>query len=620
MSEFKSGANYKGFSSTAERSGLAYLYGLSDFWAIIFEDSELIDRLLEANTIGLADAYSKFLQLTSSISVNDIQTYLHSEVELLRVKDSGIVESPSGTTYSIPETLVDCLYLLDRPMLAVNTLERNVHYRIDPAASTITFYKPLAELGFPSRVLPTGEVEVAFWATDVVNDDSLISKYFGNLIGVSPKNVTRIYKDFIRGLYFLYTQGPSITALERGLSLALGIPLARTEEEVLLTVRNEVTGNWLVATDKSSYTIPYGVEPEVSAGDTLTIGQELVSIAEVKDYKVEDEWWLNISIPPELLPDLPEVDLLASEDSLTDHLMRDYLKYHTFLVRLKWDNAFTAGSFDEIFRILSDVKPKYTYPIFVWSVVDTEIIPINDDDLNYHIEYTLVDDMGCGGAYIQRYIEKLYERSTSCFTHGNLNPDTEIDNPLSEVTISYKIRADQVLNEISPVPENLLDVDLEPLYNTSESDIRNSFAAAGVDLPADLPRLMLIKDVPIDAASYDEIVIREAVEPGFTGTTFNETLLDFPADTSHHMYQAFVPALGDLNPTEDFFIMELQGNLYSVFLHRPGELPLLDPNFFPRKEEDPLTAIVFDVTVDQFTYDLGSPELTLSNSNFTVAR
>jgi hypothetical protein len=375
-----------------------------------------------------------------------------------------------------------------------------------------------------------------------------------------------------------------------------------------------------VSTDKSSYTIPYGIAPEVSIGDTLTVGQELVKIAEVKDYKVEDEWWINLNIPVELIPEIGDGSkLLASPGSLSDTLMRDYLKYHTFLVRLKWDKAFTSNSFDEIFRILQDVKPKYTYPIFVWSIVDTDILSTEDDELQYNVDYALTDSFGCGGAYIQRYLERYYERSTACFIHGNMDPD-EITNPLSVVTISYKIKAANVFNEVSPAAEELLDTDLVPLYNTGELDVRNSFLEAGISLPAFLPRVFLVKNVPITSTTYNALIVREPVDSGFTGVRFNSTLLDFPSDVYHHIYQAFVPLQTDLNATEDFFVMEIQSNLYTMLLYRPGETPIFLPPFFPREEEDPLSVYNVDLSVDQFTYDLGSPEVTLSNNNFTVSR
>ena len=618
MSDFKSGAAYRGFSSTSDRTGLSYLYGLSDFWAIMFQDSEVIDRFLESNTIGLADIYSRFLQLTSSISVNDVQTFLYSEVKLLTVNTSDLVPSPSGTTYKIPENLVDARYLLDRPMLATKTLERNVHFNIDEVSSTITFYEPLQDLGFPSRALPNGQLQVAFWMTDVVEDDRLVSQYFGDLIDVSPQNVTRVYKDFIRGLYFLYTQGPTLKSLERGLSLALGIPLARTTEKVLLTVKNDVTGNWIVATDKSSYTIPYGITPSVSPGDELQVGEELVQVAEVLDYKVEDEWWLNISIPRELIPSaINETDLLATPGSTTDSIMREYLKYHTFLVRIRWDGSFNSTSFEEVFRILRDVKPKYTYPIFVWSIVDTDLIPIQDDQLGYDISYSLVDSLGCGGAYIQRFLERYGERENTCFIHGNLDP-AEIDNPLSTVTVEYDVKSSWVLNTGAPSNIGVLDTELTPLYNTGELDLRQSLSSAGISLPAVLPKVMVIRDVPVNVTTYASVFIREAVEPGFIGIRFNETPLDFPVDTSHHMYQAYVPDITALSATEDLFVLEIQSNVYTIFIYRSGGVSLLSPSYFPRREEDPLLVVQYPTSVSSFTYELSSPDLVLSNSNLTV--
>lgn len=583
MTLFKSGAGYEGFPNK-ETEGLAYLYGLSDFWSIIFEDSDLVDHFLESTSIGLAGVYSKFLQLTSSISVNDVQTFLYEEVRLLVLRPSMKVDSVSGTTYSLPEDVEGCKYILDRPMLAINTLEENVHYFIDPSTSTITFHKPISELGLPTRTTPEGEIEVSMWMTDVTTDDSLVYKYFGELIGVSPQNVTRVYRDFIRGLYYLYTQGPTITLLERGLSLALGIPISRTDEKVLLTVKNQTTGNWIVATDKSSYSIPYGLEPEVQPGDELESGRELVKVAEVKDYLVEDEWWLNLSIPTELIPLLPdESQRVAYPGNLSDSIMRDYLKHHTFLVRIKWDKTFNATNFDEVFRILYDAKPSYTYPIFVWSVVDTEEINIIDDELEIQLPVELVDSFGCGGPYIQRNVQKINERSETCFIHGNRDPsnDDESLHVSSDLVVKKENiypTSDLLFPALYPEgygPDSISvnNTLLTPLYNATAVDLLHPSRFGNYNLPGELPKVFIVHNVPMSDTAFPMTITREPRDPSFSGVTRNTNPLDFNASMSHNVYSAFVPPLDQLNDKEHFLIMEVQSNLYSVFLLSEPSIP-----------------------------------------------
>lgn len=63
----------------------AYLYGLSDFWSTIFEDPELFGGLYNATTTQMAKVYSKFLSLTSGLSLEDVQVNSGSEVELLTI-------------------------------------------------------------------------------------------------------------------------------------------------------------------------------------------------------------------------------------------------------------------------------------------------------------------------------------------------------------------------------------------------------------------------------------------------------------------------------------------------------------------------------------------------------
>ena len=75
------------------QSSLTYLYGLSDFWVSIFEDSELVDGILEASTFQLGDVYSRFLQLAGNISLDSIQETYNSQIKLIRLSQE---DSPCG--------------------------------------------------------------------------------------------------------------------------------------------------------------------------------------------------------------------------------------------------------------------------------------------------------------------------------------------------------------------------------------------------------------------------------------------------------------------------------------------------------------------------------------------
>ena len=63
----------QGLDVGADDRNMTYLYGLSDFFTFIFEDTNKTNLMLEANAIKASDIYSHFLQLSSSISLDCIK-------------------------------------------------------------------------------------------------------------------------------------------------------------------------------------------------------------------------------------------------------------------------------------------------------------------------------------------------------------------------------------------------------------------------------------------------------------------------------------------------------------------------------------------------------------------
>ena len=298
----------KGIPSSLPFTGMQnYVYGLSDFWKAWFEDLEVIERTLEATSYQLADVYSQFIQTCSSISLFDINETLHSSIRLILIDESDRVPGTFAPTYRLKEKVLDAGYLFDRPMASRKAYEKGVHFNLIEGGTKIEFFQELSPvldnlgntikegMGFPSRNIPkvstpNGVTQYSIWASDTQVDEQALYEYFGKLVRISPETSTKVYKDYIQGLFFLYTNGPTIDLLSRGLHLSLGIPLAREDEEVLLVKLDDETGNYLIVTENNSYTVPYGITPSVEVGETLLTGSELASVASLVDYRVKDGW------------------------------------------------------------------------------------------------------------------------------------------------------------------------------------------------------------------------------------------------------------------------------------------------------------------------------------------
>jgi hypothetical protein len=378
----------EGIDVVRDNRVLTYIYGLSDFWVSMFADTDKIDLLLGANSLTASEIYSRFLQLTAGIALEDLSEITHSQIQLEFIytvdKVVGSVE-----TYTLRSKLASARFLANRPFMPTSILERDVDFFIDETLGTISFAKSINDYLLPFRLNTDGSKEFSVWAVDSRMDSDLIYDNFARLIGIEkPERTSENFKNFIYGLYYLYVHGPNLDLLRRGLNLALGVPLVR-DTETILEVRKYLTSDqFIVITDLNSYIIPYGLEPSVAVGDVVTTGDEIAAWVEVKDYVNDGEWWINYMIPSDLIRHIPPgndaggipYNRYATENSYADYIMRNYLKTHTFLVNVKTVGFKNIQSFEELSDIIRRVKPSYTTPIYVWTVpLGNEDIVMRDD-------------------------------------------------------------------------------------------------------------------------------------------------------------------------------------------------------------------------------------------------
>ncbi len=362
---------------------LTYLYGLSDFWTYLFEDSDKIELLLEATSQKISDVYSKFLQLTSTISIADIEVASHQQLKLVLIKDSDAVAGKVNT-YALSDVILESRLIANRPFLPTAYLEDEIHYRISDDGTEIQFFEPLSSIGFATRLDSDGAKQYAMWFVDAIIDEAFLYEYFGKLIDAPAATSTENYKNFLYSLYYLYSNGPNLALFKKGLNLALGIPLAREAETVIDIRKYPDTDEYIVTTDMNSYLIPFGIPPSVAVGEDLEAFQEIAEWVEVKDWINDGDWWINLAIPPSLMPYLPPgaPDRFATSGSYADYLMRNFLKTHTFLVNVKTTTFKNVQNFEQLSDIINRAKPSYTMPIYVWTMpLPDEELGLVDDDL-----------------------------------------------------------------------------------------------------------------------------------------------------------------------------------------------------------------------------------------------
>lgn len=361
-------------------SNMAYLYGISDFWSDFFEDSDVIEATLDAQTSQLSELYSYFLQRSSGICLKDIQEKYHADIKLVLLGSDNVVDS-DRRQFKVGE--VSCKNLQNRAILPTSTL--NVDRNFEIVDGVLTLDKPIGEYRFPARSTSDGTWQYAVWMTDVTVDEKWIDKSYGSLVNFQDEHVLENYKAFLEGVYFLYTHGPNVKHIEKGVNIAMGMPYARETEVIIRIIEDKHTSNYVIFTATQSYEIPYGYSPRLVEGDTLVKGEVLDSWVEVKDYIKDGDWWSNIYIPREVLINKTPSEVgRCVPGSEGDKLMRAGLKHHLFevlITRPAGDlEAFNIGR-----QMVSYAKPSWTFPVFVWKV------PLEDDivEMEEEVTYTL---------------------------------------------------------------------------------------------------------------------------------------------------------------------------------------------------------------------------------------
>lgn len=392
MSNYISSADLNGIGElTAVKGQMAYYYGLSDFWLQIFADQDLVDSLLEVSTQQLGDQYGQFLQRAGNISLRTIQESYNSQLKLFLFSPSDAVDGLTGSVFKLPERTTKISFIMNRPMLPSISLSQGVHFEINEDYTEISFFKPLAELGFPQRVTSDGVTQFALWASNVCIDEDVIYSQFGRAVGMTTDRAIGNYKDFINGLYFLYSHGPVINYIQAGVNLALGIPTVRANEKVMSVLQNPINGHWEILTATNFYDIPYGFQPDIAVGDALEEGTQMINWVDIRDYQKSGEWWYNTFIPGELTGGVQYPPVQPNTDMA--YIMRNYLRFNTFMVLFQQTGVDLQGYYT-VSDVIWRARPSHTFPVFVWRApMGDEIIYITDEDFEMNQRVDIEDNI-----------------------------------------------------------------------------------------------------------------------------------------------------------------------------------------------------------------------------------
>jgi len=272
------------------------------------------------------------------------------------------------TYVPIDELVIDVPTLVKDIQLSddATTLRNNLDYFIEVYRGTPCIRFVSGVNGGASVWVDADDPPLRLWAEyTYLNNNPLIEEYFGIPAGLTLDQVSELpgnvdYLSAVRGLWYAYANGPSLRNLRVGSQILLGLPFAE-EEGIIEEIRTDFspTNGRILIRDTAraeivrSYTFPTTLSVEVNpatgvpyaVGDTVTQFSPLIQGVEVEDWVSEPKWF---------------------EGLLNQGLLVEVEKFHRFLVRID-ANAFDVAALVVARNFVLQLKPRYTYPLFVVS-------------------------------------------------------------------------------------------------------------------------------------------------------------------------------------------------------------------------------------------------------------
>jgi len=226
----------------------------------------------------------------------------------------------------------------------------------------------------------------SLWAEYSGYDEGQIYQNFGANVGLLEKS-SDSYKAKVRGLYYAYFQGPRIVAMEIGIHILLGLPIADRAGTVESINPNYSGTVGQITVAGLDYLYPLSVGTSLNVGDQVSLFEPLSDGVEIKDYLSDPLWWEGLSGFNELQ------------------------KYHSFGVLLNAD-AFDIESLQLAGSFVNTVKRTNKEPYFiVFKSVQDQFGPVDLFDLDDVLSFVLVLnlwDVPCD-AVIVRYDSMDFE-------------------------------------------------------------------------------------------------------------------------------------------------------------------------------------------------------------------
>jgi hypothetical protein len=300
----------------------------------------------------------------------------------LQIAESFPTDQATDTVYSInafpygvkiSSNIVSVPFLQDRIDDAVTFLVEGVDYVVQSGILS-------SRIGFPLSGLGSEDTRIRqMWAEVSRINDETPYRNFGVLIDFYREN-SEEYKQALQGLWYTFWTGSTPGNLERGLHILLGLPYARKAGTV---TRVDTDLGQIDITDPRgqiiTYTIPSGLDPEVSVGDEAFRFQQLTTGVEIIDRNNQPGFVTS------------ELGRGGIDQYLTDNATRgagntdetkalDLLEHHLFLPRILAESVNQRINVTELVTFLDNMRPQWTNYVFSFLSDGEENLTITEEE------------------------------------------------------------------------------------------------------------------------------------------------------------------------------------------------------------------------------------------------
>jgi hypothetical protein len=278
------------------------------YWATSYQGVDQIQTLLRGFAEASQQTRLNLEELVNSMSRLTLPVFHRERSYLLRIRQndvnspqtsvkrygSGIVYGPDPITrveysygeaysrrtyaYPVPSNLRQVAVISNRIQDPSVTLIQGIDFELDAENSAVVFQEdPFLNPLFPIQPNLEGnelvDKSIDLWLFLAEFDHDQIYRHLGYILNLKlPSN--QAYKDLANAVMDAIVQGTSLSHIEAAIASVLGIPLTKTDSEIVELIETEPDVLQIV-TDQNVYTFDAEATAIVEVGETLLAGQSL---------------------------------------------------------------------------------------------------------------------------------------------------------------------------------------------------------------------------------------------------------------------------------------------------------------------------------------------------------